>query len=150
MRTLLVDVETSPNTAHVSIDKDCLDCYTPLTRENMHPSLLKSQSYICKKCSTARSTRWRKSNPDKLKVNDRKNKLKCKYGLSVEQYNEILSMQEGVCALCLKEHKRRPLNVDHCHSTGRIRGLLCDKCNLAIGLLGDNADLALRAARYLS
>ena len=132
------------------IGKDCLDCTTPLSESNMHPSLLRSQSYICKQCSAKRSERWRKNNPDRLRVLDRKNKLKYKYGLTVEQYNELLSFQEGVCALCMKEHKRRPLNVDHCHSTGKIRGLLCDKCNLAIGLLGDSIELALRIVRYLS
>ena len=132
------------------IGKDCLDCSVPLSEGNMHPSLLRSQSYICKQCSTVRSTRWRLRNPDRLKVSDRKQQLKSKYGISVEQYNDLLAMQEGVCALCRKEHKRRPLNVDHCHATGRIRGLLCDKCNLAIGLLDDNAELVLRVVRYLS
>jgi hypothetical protein len=58
--------------------------------------------------------------------------------------------QGGVCAICSKHQERRPLNVDHCHNTGTIRGLLCDKCNMAIGLLEDDATLLRKAQEYLN
>lgn len=72
-----------------------------------------------------------------------------KYGLSPAMFNRIFERQEGCCAIC-----ERPLEdtieVDHCHSTGQIRGLLCPPCNKAIGLLDDDPIRAFRAADYLA
>ncbi len=67
------------------------------------------------------------------------------YGISVEQYKEMLAAQNGGCAICSKRNvkhshgkNRQPLVFDHCHKTGRFRGLLCQRCNRAIGLFGDS------------
>lgn len=57
--------------------------------------------------------------------------------------------QDGRCAICRKPERWRYLSVDHCHGTGRVRGLLCSMCNTAIGKLGDNADGVRQALRYL-
>lgn len=127
----------------------CNDCDETLTEENMHPSLIRSQNWICKGCSHKRTNKWRKENPSKMRVIDRRGKLKNKYSITIPEYNDMLALQEGVCALCGKEEKRRPLSVDHCHTTGRIRGLLCSSCNLAIGLIGDDSEVAMKIARYL-
>lgn len=77
--------------------------------------------------------------------------IKWRYGLTVEAYNEMLSVQNGVCAVCHKPEsgKRKRLIVDHCHITGLVRGLLCYKCNTAAGMLGDNPDMATSLANYL-
>lgn len=75
-------------------------------------------------------------------------KLKYRYGLTNEQYDEMLLVQNGVCAICGQTDKRKRLAVDHCHDTGRIRGLLCSQCNVAIGAL-HNQDLLDNAAEYL-
>lgn len=79
------------------------------------------------------------------------------YGLSEQQYADMLAAQGGVCAICDQDEpsahgrtgKQFRLSVDHCHVTGRIRGLLCQKCNRAIGLLGDDAELLRKAIEYL-
>jgi hypothetical protein len=81
-----------------------------------------------------------------------------KYGLSLQQYNEMLSRQNDTCAICLQKETYIPngktspqsLSIDHDHKTGKVRGLLCYACNLAIGLLKDNPDAANRAAAYLT
>lgn len=52
------------------------------------------------------------------------------YGITLEQYQELLAKQDGRCAICKRD---RPLSVDHCHTTGRIRGLLCSSCNIVVG-----------------
>ena len=60
--------------------------------------------------------------------------LKHRYGLSLEQYNELAMKQNHKCAICKKIYKRRRLCVDHNHKTGVNRGLLCDSCNKNVGV----------------
>lgn len=78
--------------------------------------------------------------------------LKKHYGITLADFERLLSNQGGVCAICKKARvsKTHPrLNVDHCHKTGRVRGLLCWMCNRGIGLLGDDRSIILAAAEYL-
>ncbi len=75
-----------------------------------------------------------------------------KYGITIAQYDEMLRLQGGVCALCRvpgRMGKYDKLDVDHCHETGRVRGLLCITCNHALGVLGDSAERLERAVAYL-
>ncbi len=71
------------------------------------------------------------------------------YGLSAEHHRRLVEQQNGVCAIC-KRPSRRALCVDHCHATRQVRGLLCDKCNTALGLLGDDVRRLLAAVAYLN
>lgn len=81
---------------------------------------------------------------------NRQHALKRYYGLSVEQYNLMLEVQNGICAICSRTcHRGKRLVVDHCHKTQRLRGLLCSNCNSGIGLLDDNPELLENASRYL-
>lgn len=75
------------------------------------------------------------------------NHLKGKYGLTVAQYESMMIEQDGKCALCGASGK--DLEVDHDHHTGEIRGMLCSKCNMGIGLLGDTEEGVASALRYL-
>ena len=83
--------------------------------------------------------------------------LKYTFGITLEEYNKILSEQNYVCAVCKNPEKEihpqskktRKLNVDHCHITGKIRGLLCNSCNRGIGLLKDDPELLLAGVAYL-
>jgi hypothetical protein len=80
----------------------------------------------------------------------RRSELKRLYGITLEEYVEMFDNQNGVCAICKKECKtKNSLSVDHDHTTGKVRGLLCNACNRAIGMLGDNADILRKAAEYL-
>jgi hypothetical protein len=77
-----------------------------------------------------------------------------RYGLSGEALARLTAEQGGRCAVCEmvpsgKGKKSQTLHVDHDHATGIVRGLLCDKCNRAIGLMGDSATTLTRAAMYL-
>lgn len=77
------------------------------------------------------------------------------YGISLDDYNVILSAQDGCCKICSTPQaslkgKKKYLCVDHCHDTGIIRGLLCDKCNRGIGLLNDSIQLLENAVIYLT
>jgi len=70
------------------------------------------------------------------------------YGLSRAEHRQLLEGQNGVCAVC-KLPSRRALCVDHCHATRQVRGLLCDKCNTALGLLGDDSERMRAAGAYV-
>jgi hypothetical protein len=79
-----------------------------------------------------------------------------RYGVSREQYDEILDRQDGLCAICRGPEKRmiygrlRPLAVDHNHVTGQIRGLLCSSCNQAIGFFDEDEQKMVAAIAYLA
>ena len=71
------------------------------------------------------------------------------YGISVEDYEEMLESQGGGCYICGIGPSVRALDIDHDHRTGKVRGLLCSNHNRALGLLGDDPDLLLAAHTYL-
>jgi hypothetical protein len=77
--------------------------------------------------------------------------LRNAYGISLEEYDNMLESQLGCCAICAMtpEKNGRRLDVDHCHETGRVRGLLCASCNLGIGKFKDNPSLLAEAIKYL-
>lgn len=82
--------------------------------------------------------KFAKENPDTIL----RKELRRHYGLTLEDYREMLKNQNNACKICQAPPKeKRRLCVDHCHKTGKVRGLLCDKCNKAIGLLNDDIKL---------
>lgn len=89
------------------------------------------------------------------KVNKRNFCFKRNYGITLEQYRNMLTNQNNVCSICGKEETvvvrgtRHILSVDHCHGTNRIRGLLCGKCNRGLGAFDDNIDVMASAISYL-
>lgn len=93
----------------------------------------------------------RAENPEKWKEYDRKHgrtKRLNKHGLTRESFNQLVKQQDGKCLIC-QEVPSDILVMDHCHETGKFRGLLCRKCNAAIGQLYDDPELLRRAADYL-
>lgn len=76
-----------------------------------------------------------------------------KYSLSAKDYEALLHSQNGRCAICGTDSPSRgrdiKFHVDHCHSTGVVRGLLCNECNTGLGKFKDNIDILLEAAGYL-
>ena len=94
---------------------------------------------------------WNKANPERFARNQRRSLLKKRYGITPEQYDEIFKRQGGVCAICLAPpgDQGNRLAVDHCHSTGTVRGLLCFKCNTFLGRIDDSPEAAQRVVAYL-
>ena len=90
-------------------------------------------------------------NPGRVRLRVRKSSLKRKYGISLIEYNNMSASQDGLCAICSSKQKdhTRKLAVDHCHSTGKIRGLLCDFCNRGIGSMNDSVQTLESAIAYL-
>lgn len=87
----------------------------------------------CKKCTYDRN---------------REKSYQDKYGITVEDYNQMLELQNGCCAICLEEFVETG-HVDHDHATGAVRELLCISCNNMLGRAKDNPDILLRAAKYI-
>ena len=101
---------------------------------------------ICKECK--RKNHLNRYCPTK----QRAKALKKRYGITMEQYEKMLVAQHHGCKICgiSSEEHGRFLFVDHCHTTGKIRGLLCHSCNTAIGLLKENLGNFRKAMQYLS
>ena len=94
---------------------------------------------------------WRKANPRRTAHHD----LWKHYKVTLDWYEETLAKQNGVCAICKQEefsvirNKKIKLSVDHSHESGKIRGLLCTKCNRGLGLFKDSKELLINAIKYL-
>ena len=90
--------------------------------------------------------KWHAKHPSKA----RDYNLRRYYGLNLDRFNEMYMAQDGRCAACNEPMEGRKACVDHCHATGRVRGLLCGKCNSAAGFLDDDAVKAQGLADYLT
>lgn len=91
----------------------------------------------------------RAADPARVALIQRRSWIKRKYGITLEQYDEMLASQGGVCGLCGGPPTRINLAVDHDHITGEVRMLLCDLCNKGLGCLKDDPVLLRRAAEYV-
>lgn len=153
-------------------ERRCYACKTVKPISEFYPSKRHGHQYECKPCTRAYKTKYRKENREKItayfkdykaknreriRESNRKHAkanphvhrdyiLRKVYGISLEKYNEMLGHQDGCCAVC---RHRSKLNVDHCHTTGAVRGLLCTNCNQGIGRLMDSPKLLRAAAAYL-
>ena len=130
--------------------KTCTRCLKVLERVDFHKNkaTLDGLCYVCKNCNYSKSKKWKEDNVERRKDHQ----YKRKYGLTFADYGVILASQNSHCAICsvyFSEAQRGVLFVDHCHTTGMIRGLLCQNCNTAIGLLKDSPLLCTKAAEYL-
>jgi 5-methylcytosine-specific restriction endonuclease McrA len=84
--------------------------------------------------------------PEFYKKAQRASALKKQYGITYEEYEDMLRQQEGKCVIC---GEVRLLHVDHCHKTNRVRGLLCSSCNGGLGMFKDNKQTLAKAIEYL-
>lgn len=89
---------------------------------------------------------WAADNPDLVKAAGRKGHLKKMYGLTLEDYDQLLEAQGGECVCGAVED---PLHVDHDHGTGEVRGLLCGSCNRTLGMASDSPERLLALVEYL-
>jgi len=82
---------------------------------------------------------------------NKRNKLKSRYNISLEFYDIMLKKQKNTCKICGIDSCKtgRAFSVDHCHTTNKIRGLLCSNCNAALGFMSDDTARMKRAIQYL-
>lgn len=143
----------------------------PLSEFTKNRTLPSGRTNECKKCTNVYArkrreenpevaqkirdagARWRAANPDA----DKQKYLMRRFNITIQEYRDLLEAQNGVCAICGEPESvvrraksgQEMLAVDHCHETGKIRGLLCFKCNTGIGALGDSVEGLERALAYL-
>lgn len=119
----------------------------------------------CKQCKRKSAVEWGKSHRERKNAAEKHRRAKdrgigrkavvARFGITEGQYRVMLEEQGGVCASCgepevaTRGGHTKLLAIDHCHETDRIRGLLCQKCNCAIGLMQDDPELLRKAAEYL-
>lgn len=154
-----------------AMNKQCSQCFETKPLDDFSPNPLGKQGRHprCKKCSNENAREHRRKRAERegrvvrpqalteeerterKRVSKRKAHLKWKYGITPEQYDKMLATQGGVCAICMKDgsdSRGYSMHVDHCHDTGKVRGLLCHRCNTALGNLG-SPELLIAALRYL-
>lgn len=149
--------------------KYCPKCDTILKSECFSKASKRKDGLAsaCKDCSSEYGKRWyrrqletqenfledratkRRTYYEENKEQFRRHLLKQRYGMTLEEYWRLDELQNHECALCGKEELEKDLCVDHCHETGKIRGLLCGKCNRGIGMFGDNLEGVEKVVKYL-
>ena len=127
--------------------RTCLRCQERKPISDFGQSKRKNGSLVrssyCRSCHSTITTENRKKRFGTI----RNYWLQRRYGITSQEAELMAAGKDGVCPIC---RKRRATVVDHCHQTGRVRGLLCDGCNSAIGIIGDTKEALSRAVAYLS
>jgi hypothetical protein len=153
---------------YIQVDrKTCNKCQVTKPIEGFFKDAAMSDGHstICKECKRQNVYAWREKNKEKYNADQRAYlaahpemrygvEIKRRYGCTLEQYNEMLVKQEGKCALCDTLHnpaiKKGRLYVDHCHSGGQVRALLCGACNSMLGYAKDDPAVLAKAIDYLA
>lgn len=132
-------------------DKEELAEYKRAWRlKNLEKTRAAARRYAARQRKTGKQKvllqKWRKENPDKYKTNH----LKRKYGITIDEWRLLFESQGKVCAICkCQEPCKMGWATDHCHTTGKIRGVLCYSCNWGLGHFKDNILALEEASRYL-
>ena len=127
--------------------KKCTGCGVLKNPEDFskHSGFKDGRNSRCKECKRIKANLMYANGEIKKRPYTYRSQL-WKYRLSIEEYNKLFDLHNGACHICKLEKK---LNVDHDHTTGKVRGLLCVSCNTGIGKLGDNYDSIHRVLKYL-
>ncbi len=93
---------------------------------------------------------YRLNNKDEIQKRETTRKLK-KYGITIQEYNNLILEQKGRCLICGRHQDefKKKLAIDHCHETGKVRGLLCGDCNIMLGMCDDDYNILSVAIEYL-
>lgn len=134
-------------------NKKCANCCevkpaAEFAKRTNRPNGLQSR---CKKCLGEYHKERRTLNPDVYAKYARREHFKNNYKITIEDYDSMMSSQGDKCAGCGRHRNdfKRLLDVDHCHKTGKVRGLLCVSCNLTIGYGKDNPTILRILADYI-
>jgi hypothetical protein len=127
----------------------CTKCQEVRPLKDFHKGRRGKLRGQCRSCRNDYLRAWAKRNPEKLRAQ----KLRHRYGLSIEKFDELLKVQGRSCAICnsIKAGRKTDqwLLVDHSHDSKEVRGLLCHKCNVGLGAFKDTPEILLRAFYYL-
>jgi hypothetical protein len=129
--------------------KTCYSCKIEKPVNNFYRSNVNYYQKECKDCNRIRKYKWHQTEEGKL--SSANTKLKRRFGITLDQFNKMYEQQNGKCLICeaTESNLGHRLAVDHCHTTGKIRGLLCKSCNVSLGGFKDNVNSLYRAIKYL-
>ena len=148
----------------------CVTCKETKNQTDFHKHMLKNKHPRCIVCMKECLRRYRLNNPKQFSKTQKehraknkehyskmihRSKLRIYFDMTTEDYDALLERQDYACAICKKPETKKHkgtvcrLCVDHCHKTGRIRGLLCDNCNIGLGRFKDSKEYLVAAALYL-
>jgi ribosomal protein L34E len=99
-----------------------------------------------------KSFQWRQANPQTWKLHNLRSKLKCKFGMTIEEYEAKFTAQKGRCACCgdpIGDVRAPRGDLDHDHKTGKVRDLLCRQCNTALGSLRESPARIIALLHYV-
>lgn len=132
--------------------RQCRVCRVSKPMEEFYFTSNKNRSRYrkCKTCYNDQARAWRDANWPAVQAASKKRDLRLKYGITFEELNEMQEMQGQRCALCRDEFSNEVrTHIDHDHGNGRVRGLLCPRCNRGLGQFRDDPELLRRAAAYV-
>jgi hypothetical protein len=130
--------------------KACKSCKTFQVESNFyaHKSTVDKLFTTCKSCCNATDAARKRDYSTPARVSS---KMKYNYGITLDDYNCMYKLQLGVCMICNQaETNGKRLAIDHDHSTGKVRGLLCNHCNIGLGKFFDNPQLLQSAINYIN
>lgn len=154
-RNLPLDKFCAKNRGKFGRESYCRECGAGASREwysrNKDRVAVRTKEYNKRNRERIRgiANKYHKKFPDKRPKWARTAYIKREYGIKDEQYKQLLQSQYGICAICCLLSPNGHFDIDHCHKSGKIRGLLCRKCNTGIGLLGENVENLTRAIEYI-
>lgn len=133
------------NRKYSRVNPCCTECGASLNATNWWPSWMSMFVPVCITCGKERHVLT------DTKEKQKNRSLRNKYGITLGDYNIMLERQKHVCAICGSPATvdQRAFHVDHCHKTGKIRGILCNGCNAGLGHFKDDPSVLLRAATYI-
>lgn len=117
-----------------------------------HSAMRSGRLNTCRTCTKEASKKWRDENRDRFVELRWRRELQSKYGITADDYWRMYNEQGGVCAACGSDSPgiryKRVFTVDHCHVSGRVRGLLCGGCNMALGQMCEDPEKIRGLAAY--
>lgn len=130
------------------IEKRCQDCQELKHSSDfsMHVKHKDGLLPYCKQCKAIRYKQDKINRPEKFAQKNFRHRL-ARRQISLEDFQRMENEQKGICLICRRKTKK--LFIDHCHETGKVRGLLCPTCNTGLGMLNDNLGNLNRAVEYL-
>lgn len=131
--------------------KTCIACKEEKDESEFPPnkSTKDKLNRKCRPCFNQYMKEWYSKNKDihKARVNASRPHKSSKYGISEEEYETLINKFNGKCHLC---KKKNATDIDHCHKTNKVRGVLCSGCNTSLGKLGDTVESLQKAVDYLA
>lgn len=159
-------IQKPMNVSEGQVCKAC-DTFKPFSEYRKSSRFKDGHLSRCTDCINAAQREYYSRNKDRIKAKEREYRakedptlrrerhlsatLKRVYGISKDEFYVMLKSQHGCCKICQKVLKRGPggASVDHCHKTGYVRGILCQKCNAGLGMFEDTPEFLIAAAAYL-